>query len=178
MSAKVCGHHCVFVCSPNLGARVPLRGENLYGVRERVDVQLPLGFRRNSRIRPLKKNHQCTETRGDSSVTTVAWIPVCSNLRSIGDTEFIWTSGSRCQSRSSYIYAKTYSFANNPKTTVYANGRLLPTWLHRKAVLARTRNSFGILMKHCIAVSSSCLQLGMLSGCCFHTLDRSRSRVS
>ena len=43
MNAKVCGHHCVFVCSPNLGARVPLRGENLYGVRERVDVRLLLG---------------------------------------------------------------------------------------------------------------------------------------
>ena len=25
---------------------------------------------------------------------------------------------------------------------------------------------------------SELLQLGMLSGCCFHTLDRSRSRVS
>ena len=78
MNAKVCGHHCVFVCSPNLGARVPLQGENLYGGRELVDMQLPLGFRSNSRIRPLKENDQCTETSGDSSVTTVSWMLGCS----------------------------------------------------------------------------------------------------
>ena len=78
MNAKVCGHHCVFVCSPNLGARVPLRGENLYSGRELVDMRLPLGFRRMSRIRPLKENDQCTETSGDSSVATVSWILGCS----------------------------------------------------------------------------------------------------
>ena len=70
--------HCVFICSPNLGARVPLRGKNLYGVREWVEVRLPLGFQRMSRIWPLKRYDQCTETRGDSSVTMVAWIAICS----------------------------------------------------------------------------------------------------
>ena len=39
--------------------------------------------------------------------------------------------------------------------TSHANGRLLPTWLHWKAVLARTRNSFGILMVKPFAVSSN-----------------------
>ena len=48
---------------------------------------------------------------------------------------------------------KTYSFTNNPKTTVHANGRLLPTWLHRKVVLAR--KSLGILMMTPIPVSSN-----------------------
>ena len=77
MNAKFCGHHCMFVCSPNLCTRVPLRGKNLYGGRELVDVRLPLGFRRMSRIRPLKTNDQYTETRGDLSVTTVAWTLGC-----------------------------------------------------------------------------------------------------
>ena len=63
---------------------------------------------------------------------------------------------------------KTYSFANDPKTTVtvYANDRMLPTWL---AVLVRTWDSFSFGVMTPFAVSY--LQLGMLSGCCFHTLD-------
>ncbi len=78
MNAKVCGHHCVFFCSPNLGSRVRLQGENLYSGRELADVRLPLRFWRRSRIGALKRNDQCTETCGDSSVTTVAWILGCS----------------------------------------------------------------------------------------------------
>ena len=77
MNAKVCDHHCIFVCIPNLGAWVSMRGKNLYGGRELVNVQSH-GFWGMSRIRPLKKNDQCTETHGYSAVTTVAWIPVCS----------------------------------------------------------------------------------------------------
>ena len=56
MNAKVCGHHCIFLCRPNLGCQVPLWGNNLYGGRERVDVRLPLGFWRMSRIRSLNRN--------------------------------------------------------------------------------------------------------------------------
>ena len=55
MNAKVCGHPASSFAAPNLGARVPLRGENLYGGRELVDVRPPLGFRRMSRIWPLNK---------------------------------------------------------------------------------------------------------------------------
>jgi len=85
MNAKGCGHHCVFVCIPNLSAWVYLRGENLYGGRELVDMWLLLGFQR---IRPLKRNDQCIESHGDLSVAPVLGYRTAQNLRSIGRSEF------------------------------------------------------------------------------------------
>ena len=43
------------LCSPNLSARVPVQGENLYGDRELADMWFPVGFQRMSRIRALKR---------------------------------------------------------------------------------------------------------------------------
>ena len=61
----------------------------------------------------------------------------------------------------------------------------LPTWrllyLQLEAVPARiltTKSFLPLFITTPFPVSSSCLQLGMLNGCCFRTLDRSRSRVS
>ena len=55
--------------------------------------------------------------------------------------------------------------------------RMLPAWLHRKTVLVQTLHSFFTVFCSVVmtpfAVSSSCLQVGMLSGCCFHTQLRS-----
>ena len=57
-------------------------------------------------------------------------------------------------------------------------GDLLPSQLLLRfavPVRIRTRNSFlYYLLTTSFPVSSSGLQLGMLNGCCFHTLDRSR----
>ena len=57
-------------------------------------------------------------------------------------------------------------------------GRTWLLWKLGEAVPVRTRDKLHSFYLAYAPVSSSCLQLGMLSGCCFHTLDRSRSRVS
>ena len=57
-------------------------------------------------------------------------------------------------------------------------GRTWMIWKLGEAVPVRTRDKLHSFYLSYAPVSSSCLQLGMLSGCCFHTLDRSRSTVS
>ena len=69
-----------------LSSFASLRGENLYGGRELVDMWLPLGFQR---IRPLKRNGQCIESRGDLSVAPMLGYRTAQNLQSIGGSEFI-----------------------------------------------------------------------------------------
>ena len=59
MNAKACGHHYVFFAAQISCSSTPARRE-LYSGRELADVQLPLGFRRMSKIWPLR-NDPCTE---------------------------------------------------------------------------------------------------------------------